>query len=137
MTRRFTNKAALSGFTLIEMIIVVAIIATLAAIAIPNYIAYRDKGFCTTAEYDAGNILASLSCYFAEPDNRGCNDLSSLVNDPNCGFSMNNEQALLTQSGQGSAAYWVIEVTDTSSRCPRSDFYSTYMGTSAGPNWND
>ncbi len=40
MTR--TNE---KGFTLIELMIVIAIIGILAAIAIPNFIAYRNKAF--------------------------------------------------------------------------------------------
>ena len=41
------RKSNEKGFTLIELMIVIAIIGILAAIAIPNFIAYRDKAFCS------------------------------------------------------------------------------------------
>ena len=127
MLKKLRKKDA-KGFTLIELMIVIAIIGILAAIAIPNFIAYRDKAFCSSVEQDAGNILAALSCYFSEPDNLTCLVLASLTGDPTCGFDLNNDSAFLMQTGTGNAAWWWVSVTDASSRCPRGSTYNTYMG---------
>ncbi len=135
MLRKLTKDQ--KGFTLIELMIVIAIIGILAAIAIPNFIAYRDKSYCASVEQDATNVLAALSCYFSEPENLQSRNLSSLINDPTCGFSLNNElaNASLLQTGVGNDAWWRVMISDNSSRCPRVSVYTTYMGTNSQGGW--
>ena len=54
------------GFTLIELMIVVAIIGILAAIAIPNFLSYQKKAKTSEAKVNIGAIKTSQESYKAE-----------------------------------------------------------------------
>jgi type IV pilus assembly protein PilA len=54
------------GFTLIELMIVVAIIGILAAIAIPNFLKYQAKSRQSEAKTNLGAIFVAESAFFGE-----------------------------------------------------------------------
>lgn len=99
------------AFTLIELMIILAILSILTAIAIPNFIAMRDKGFCTSVESDADQIAKALADYFALPNHNQIPDLIDLKLD------IHNKIPTPEITGDLNSAI-SIKVTDRSHRCP-------------------
>ncbi len=108
------------GFTLIEIMIVIAIIAIISTIAIPNYIQYKNKSLCARVEADVHNNAKKATAWLVDHT-----DISSFTPSWSNGVS----QRTLTLSASG---VLIVVAEDSTGMCPFGTTYSIIGGGTSG-----
>jgi type IV pilus assembly protein PilA len=96
MLSKLNVKKDEKGFTLIELMIVIAIIGILAAIAIPQFSAYKDRAYNTSANSDVKNAYTAAIAYFGDQDNTADVTLALLKT---YGYKQNSKVDLTVTTG--------------------------------------
>ncbi len=74
MLKYFRAKRGQKGFTLIELMIVVAIIGILAAIAIPQFASYRKKSYDAQAKAELKSWYTACQAYVVDHPSYTCDN---------------------------------------------------------------
>jgi type IV pilus assembly protein PilE len=59
-------RARAAGFTLLELMVTMAIVAILTALAVPHYQEYKQRAFDFRAEHDLYNVATAEEVYFLD-----------------------------------------------------------------------
>ena len=123
---------ALAGLILGYVGTTITTLAVLAAIAIPNYFAYRDKAYCSKIEMEAINTATAVTCYFSDPSREDLPGPDELASDPDCGYLPSE---IVDISISGTTDNIVIAAADMSGKCPREGHFTVSIPPDINDGW--
>ncbi len=89
------------GFTLIELMIVIAIIGILVTISVPNYLSFRKKTFNSSAESETANARIAMESYYTEHETYNTNLAGLQATEPGLATTPNVTFATVTGDTSG------------------------------------
>lgn len=110
------------GFTLIELLVVIAIIGILAAIAVPQFAAYRRRGFESEALSSVRNLATAQEGYYAV-NNEYKTSTNPGADFVNIGFTQTSNISITTTSS-GSSASATFTITGSNTKCNSGGTYT-------------
>ena len=112
MLMKLNKKKNEKGFTLIELMIVIAIIGILAAIAIPQFSAYRKRSYNAASQADLRNAATAQEAYFVD-EQTYCSSTGTLIG-PTYGLYLSENVALTIVAASTDANAYVMRAKHSS-----------------------